>query len=223
MEADPGAPRRRSAVRSATLTGELLASYFAGNRESERRLFEQECGDLLKRARSHRLARSLRRHASPEELVNEVFLRVLGSGKLLEFIDCETGSLRRYLSGKLDDVCRDMCRRVGAEKRGGGREPASIHQDNDGESRPEFMLTSGGATPTSDAREKELSELVRGLLGTRDWEIWRRCELEGESSVEIAREIGGTDASVRGVLHRARQKVVLALADRLTEGSSCDP
>lgn len=208
-----------SAPPGTTLTGRLLSAYLAGDREAERRVFEAHSAWLVRQAKGHRRAAGLRKHVALEDLVDEVFLRTLTSGKLAELAELESGALRRYLAGKLDDVVNDMYRRLGAAKRGDGRAPAPLEPAGDEPAAPraDAGLHSRGATPTSDLRARELVDLVRELLDAREWEIWRRCELEQESSVALASESGTSDAAVRGVLHRARKKVLLGLARRLGE------
>jgi RNA polymerase sigma factor (sigma-70 family) len=189
-----------------TLTRELLVRYLAGSYEAERRLFERMRPGLLQRARRHRLPPSL----EPEDAVQEAFWRVLSSGLLSRFEDRGPGSLEAALVSVLDRTVKDMLRRAGARKRSG--ELVKVPRGRSG-----FALgiepepTGREVTPTSNARHSELEELCRRTLGEREWEAWRRVELGGWSAVDAAEELGESAASVRGLLFRARQKLVKAL------------
>jgi hypothetical protein len=72
----------RGASGQPTLTRELLERYRAGDFEAERELFERFRGELLARTRSHPRMRPIAREVTPEDVVQEVFWRVLSGGLL---------------------------------------------------------------------------------------------------------------------------------------------
>lgn len=201
----------------ATLTRELIARFLAGDRGAELRLFEKQRAHLLERARTHRLMEQLKKRCTPEDVVSEVFLRVMASGALASFEDRGRGSLRNLLFTVEDRVMVSMLRRETAEKRSANVLPLSCDWE-EGRDMSQPAAT-GDPTPTSNARMTELLELCQKHLDAREWEIWRMAEVEGLDSPEIAKKLGTTSAAVRGVLFRARGKLVQALeGGRTSEG-----
>lgn len=196
-----------------TRTQDRLARYLTGDREAERRLFESQRAELVRRAAGSPWMPGLAAHVTPEDLVDEVFLLVLRKGLLRTFQDPRPGALANLLGTVLDGVAIDALRRVGAQKRGGGAALRSLEPgeaaDTAGEGLP---VSSREPTPTSDARASELVELCRKLLEPREWEVWRLMEQEGFDSLEVARLLGTTDSAVRGILRRARLHILRALA-----------
>jgi len=195
-------------------TRDLLEGYLGGNREDERELFELHRQKLLERVRREHWMAGLARYLTPEDLVGEVFVRALGSGALRDLDDRGRGSLARLLFKMLDDAAVDTYRRHGAEKRGGGRLPDSYDVSDEGaatgQRRPQ--VASPDTTPTQKVRAGELLERCRGVLDDREWEVWHLSEVESCDSLEIAQRVGSTDSAVRGVLHRARHKLLMRLA-----------
>ena len=88
-------------------TREQLAAWLSGDAEAARGLFARHRDELLARAQTHRLMRPLRRHVTPEDVVDEVFLRALSSGLLTRFEDRGKGSLMGALYTVLDRVLAD--------------------------------------------------------------------------------------------------------------------
>lgn len=198
---------------SRTRTRELLERWLAGDSGAERRLFERYRALLVERARSARWMRALARHAAPEDLVDEVFLRAFASGALAEF-DCRgEGALERFLAKLLDSVAIDALRRHGRLKRGAGRPDLSLEWGALGEPGS-LALTATDTTPTGRARAEDLTALCRSLLSDAEWEVFRLCELEGRSSVEVGERLGTSAAAVRGTLFRARQRILRAWIER---------
>lgn len=197
------------------LTRELLERYLRGDAEAERALFASQRGALSQRAAQHLKQPGLARVASADDLIDEVFLRALGSGLLTKFQDRGRGSLARTLADVLDKVVVDTWRRHGAAKRGahllrGGSDALAAEP----EARRQPLL-GGGDTPTAQARAAELLCLCRDHLTAREWQVWRRSVVLGRTSSEIARELDSSDAAIRAVLMRARVRLVAAVAEQL--------
>ncbi len=195
-------------------TRDLLNGYLAGSREDEYRLFELHRERLLRRATNEPRIARLARYTSPEDLVNEVFLKALSSGILKKLEDRGRGSLTRLLSKILDDVAIDIYRWHGAEKRGDGRLPSSYdgHDENARGGQAQCVAVSLDTTPTSKVRAGELLDRCREVLDPYEWEVWHLVEVESFSSVEIAGRLHTTDSAVRGILRRARRKLLARLA-----------
>ena len=198
-----------------TLTRELLERYLSGDRESEARLFEGHRDDLVRRVRSASWMSGLRGLVTPEDLVQEVFVRALSSGMLRDFEDRGRGSLARALAKVLDDVAVDTYRRHGTLKRGGGVPGLQARDEAAEEGEVAASSPARDATPTSNAREKEILELCRDVLEPREWQVWQLSEVEGLDSRAVAERLGATPAAVRGVLHRARKRILRRMADGL--------
>lgn len=156
----------------------------------------------------------LQKFVAPEDLAQEVFVRALSSGLLRDFQDRGRGSLLAALACVLDGVAVDTYRRHGALKRGGGAVLGSYDRlPEEGDTRSTAGLpASPDTTPTSSARERELVELVHEWLEPREWETWRLCEREGLDSRAAAERLGTTESAVRGVMHRARKRILRAMA-----------
>lgn len=200
-----------------TRTRVLLERYLAGDRESESRLFDRHRSELLARARRASWMPGIVRHTTPEDLVQETFVRALSSGMLRRFEDRGAGSLGRALEKVLGNVAVDVSRRHGSLKRGSGRFGLSLDADAGPDSelaREVPDLASAGTTPTAAARGRELVDLCRELLPPREWEVWYASEVERLDSVEVAARVQASPAAVRGVLHRARKRVLGELVRR---------
>ena len=203
----------------AAVTREQVADYLAGDPIASRELFERHREVLLRRTRGHGSMRALRHATAPEDIVDEVFLRALSSGFLERFEDRGRGSLGRALFTILDRTLADACRRYGSLKRQANAGTLSLDGEDAGGRIPDHAsrLASEDPTPTSAARAAELIELCERLLDVREWEFWRLAEVEGLDSPDIARRCGVSDSAVRGVLFRARAKLVRALREELEE------
>ncbi len=195
----------------------LLAQYLAGDRAAERALFDRHRDDLVSRARRHRLLLALKGALSAEDVVHEVFVRALACDFLTRFEDRGRGSLLAALARILDRVMVDECRRRGALKRGANAACLTLDEEDDGSPSMSVDRASPDPTPTSLARARELLDLCRRHLDRREAEVWQFIEVEGLSPAEAAARLGETPAAVRGVLFRARAKLVKVLESRSPE------
>jgi len=202
-------------------TRALLERALGGDGQAERRLFESLRRILHDQARRHRLMKLVARTATEDDVVGEVWLRFYSAGSFAAFEDRGPGSLRRFLGIVLDRTMVDMVRRARAHKRTGDGRHVPLEETGPGTDAPRERcgLVSKDPTPTSRARESEMAELCRRELDEREGEVWRQVEIEGCSSVEVAARLGLTPAAVRGVLFRARAKLIRALEKRNRPGS----
>lgn len=201
-------------------TRELLERALARDVEAERALFERYRPALLREATANPIARRFAPLAGPDDVVQEVWRRALAARLLARFEDRGRGSLERTLRRVLEFTLSDWARRASAEKRGGQVERYSLELELPERERT-APLQASATTPTSAARATELLELCRAELDAREWSAWRAVELEGKSAVEAAAELGTSAAAVRGLLFRARSKLVERLcADRGGESSN---
>jgi DNA-directed RNA polymerase specialized sigma24 family protein len=131
-------------------------------------------------------------------------------GALKDFEDRGRGSLQAALLTVLDCTLVDLGRRAKARKRGGDAARVSIDESADGAVLAS-SLASADTTPTSRARERDLAEIARRVLEPRELEVWTLVARCGLDSTEAARQLRTTDSAVRGLLKRARAKLIRAL------------
>ena len=217
LPASPNTPQSEPDS-APTLTRELLSRYLAGNLAAETRLFERARAALVVRARGHSRMKPIARHVTAEDAVQEVLWRALSSGMLSRFEDRGPGSLEAALSTILDRTLVDFGRRYGAMKRGADQVSGSLDQAREANGRSQSDPASTQTTPTSHARANELTELCQRILDPREREAWELVELRGLDSSQAAASLGTTSASVRGLLLRARAKLVRALSDERNDG-----
>ncbi len=193
-------------------TREQLAAWLAGDAEAARALFARHRAELLERAQAHRLTRRLRDHVTPEDMVDEVFLRALSSGLLHRFEDRGQGSLMGALYTVLDRTLKDAARRhLGTEKR--GQDAAHVSLDDASLRAAARALASSDPTPTSRVRANDLLDVCRAALPPREWDVWRRRHVEGLDFATIATQLGITEAAARSLVHRARERIVTLLGE----------
>jgi RNA polymerase sigma factor (sigma-70 family) len=191
-------------------TREQLAAWLAGDAEAARGLFARHRDELLARAQAHRLMRPLRRQVTPEDVVDEVFLRALSSGLFRRFEDRGKGSLMGALYTVLDRVLADQARRhFGTQKRGAGVEHVALDEAllGAGDGAP----ASGDPTPTSHARASDLLDICRTALPAREWEVWRLRQVESLDFGDIAGRLHLSESAVRGLHFRAKERIVTLL------------
>lgn len=196
-----------------TLTRELLARYLAGDRDAECKLFERYREALVAKARAARQMKAIEREVQPDDVVQEVLWRVLSSGMLRNFEDRGRGSLEAALTTILERTLVDMGRRFGARKRGGDRVKSSLDEARADRRLALNGLASSETTPTNNARTNELRDLCQRVLEPREREAWELVELKGFDSQHAATLLGTSAAAVRGLLLRARAKLIRALGD----------
>ena len=185
----------------------LLDAWRRGCLQSADRLFSVHRDALLAEARVSRRMRFLRAGASEEDLVDEVFVRALASGMLGSFEPRAPGALRHALGRVLQFVLADACRRAGAAR----RRPPDAGPGAAARCHPELQPAIAGS-PSGVAQLNELLELCRSALDPHEWDAWWLVEVEGLTSKEAGERLGRTASSVRGVVLRARARLVPTVA-----------
>jgi RNA polymerase sigma-70 factor (ECF subfamily) len=189
-------------------TGKLLEQALQGDVAAQAAVFGPHRAQLLAQTRGHPLMRFLRQTTTPDDLVDEVFLRALGSGLLQRFEDRGPGSLRKVLTRVLERTLLDACRRLGAAKRAPSlwADPLSGASD-DGEAGTPPQL-SHWTTPTSRARIDELMGRCRRILSEREFAAWILVEVDELDSTAAGKRLDLSPSAVRGLVSRARDKLV---------------
>ncbi len=187
-------------------------SYLALDRIAVERMVaeqDQQISEVVNREQS-RLRNFIRRHVpdpgDAEDVLQDVFYRLVEANRLLMPIEHVTGWLFRVASNRITDLFRK-------------REPEnfseiSVADEGEDDLRFEDLLPSPDAGPDAlYARNLLLEELKRALaeLPTEQREVFIAHELEGRSFKELAEKTG---ASVNTLLSRKRY-AVLHLRERL--------
>lgn len=196
-------------------TQQLLERVRLGDRVAERQLFDSLTPFVRATARSQPAMRALRAHVDEDDVIAEVWLRCYAAGLLVEFEHRGAGSLQALFTTLVGRTLTDLLRRYGASKRDGPLESSSVDELEALAVAGTGMPSSHETTPTARARASELESLCRDALETREWEIWRLAEVDGLDAPAIAERFGLTSSAVRGVLFRARKKLVRALDSSL--------
>lgn len=168
---------------------------------------DQRISDVVKRERSRLLNFIRRRVPDPrdaEDIVQDVFYRLVEANRLLMPIEHITGWLFQVARNRITDLFRK-------------KEPenfSEIEVDDEDGLRFEDLLPSPGAGPEVEyARHRLLDELKQALgeLPNEQREVFVAHEFEGRSFKELAEKTG---VSVNTLLSRKRY-AVLHLRERL--------
>jgi RNA polymerase sigma factor (sigma-70 family) len=148
----------------------------------------------------------------PEDIIQEVFLRAQKSTQFQSenFDNRGEGSFRAFLRDVADSVIHDELRKQGALKRGSHHTIVSLDPKTDADGSAVHVGEGGSPrldrrdepTPTSVARQKDLSEQILRYLTGVDREIWLLKHESGLSDAEIGTRLGTTDSAVRSRYHR---------------------
>ena len=189
-------------IDNATLR--LHAQMKAGSRRSANDLIKRLEPELLARAR--RLVAG-RQRILPEDLMQMTWERALSKDRLLRFESRRPGSLRAWLARIQQRAWVDHLRKGGTMGRGASVSDRSLDETL-GTSNLRAMCPSNTESPTSSARHRDLVEICRQELNEREWEVWRRIEIDGLSTPEVAQAMGASESAVRSIFFRARGKII---------------
>ena len=155
---------------------------------------------------------ALQERTTIEDAQQEVWARVLRSGPNA-FELREEGGFAGWLGHLVDSTLVDLLRRASAQKRGAGK--AGDAFDTAADALRRRIPGQASLTHASvHARAAEFEAMAEHVLGEKEAKVWRWVVLEGYTSEEAALGLGGTAASVRGILLRSRRKLQQALAER---------
>jgi RNA polymerase sigma-70 factor (ECF subfamily) len=104
----------------------------------------------------------------------------------------------------------DEMRKLGAEKRGGGRERSLEQAFSESSSRLEALLAADQSSPDERAMRQEqfvrLAQALAGLPESQSWAVELHY-LEACPLALVAAELGCSKAAVAGLLHRGLQNL----------------
>lgn len=173
---------------------------------------------MLARVRGQSLAGALAPESTPEDIVQEFVVRLIGSGALDRIDDQGDAALWSFLDAVLSSTIVDLLRARRAAKRGGGAARASLDDTEWRAGARREVLHARDTSPTTGAardelRERALSDTVR-VLNPREWHVWHAIDIEARSSERVAAELGVSASRLRALLSQARQKVLPVLGRR---------
>lgn len=186
-------------------TRRVLERWASGEKAAGDLLYQRYESVLRSRARTL-LRRSPRLSLTEEDLVQAAWLRAMQALCRRPFQSRVAGGFGRWLHRILERTALNEARKRRTLKReasvlgGIGVDPACVQ-----------LPPSDDPTPTSQARLSELTAFCKAALEEREWEVWRRVEIEQMQAVEVALELGMTDSAVRSLVHRSRKKLLEAL------------
>lgn len=153
----------------------------------------------------------LRGRFSVDDVVQEVWTRVVPAVKR-SFTPAGPNSFLAFLATVADRTMVDLARRQSASKRGEGENVGRLDTscEREGARPPGAGIPE---TPTSSARRTELEEIARVELSERELQAWELVELQGYSAGEAALALACSDSAVRGLLLRARARLVRRLGE----------
>ena len=203
----PSKPPATEGPHTPSVTDVQVARWQAGDDSAFGILFERFAPLIALRVRRARTWALLRDRLQAEDVVQEAWLRVV-PGARRSFTPGGEGSFLAFVSKVTDNTMIDLVRKRNAAKRGDGRPEVPL---TTGE---EIEIRSGVGefeTPTSSARCTELQEIAARELGERELLAWNLVEMQTYTADEAGLAMDVTGAAVRGLLLRARAKLVLAL------------
>jgi RNA polymerase sigma factor (sigma-70 family) len=151
----------------------------------------------------------LRSRFQVEDIVQDAWLKVV-PGAQQTFTPGGKGSFLAFVSRVVDNTMIDHVRKLNAAKRGEGKPETPLVPG----AEPEGVVESGVCgfeSPTSSARRTELQEIAQRELSERELLAWTLVEMQSYTAGEAGLAMDVTGAAVRGLLLRARAKLILAL------------
>lgn len=186
-----------------------IARWRAGDESAFEILYRRFAPLLLMRIRRHRLWPMLKGRIQAEDVVQEIWARVVPAAQK-SFTPSGEGSFLAFLGKITERTLVDLLRTVTAKKRGAGNIAQSLDTqcERHGHGSPQRTAPE---TPTSRARVSELEEIAREALTERELEAWELVEMKDYTAAEAGLAMDCSDSAVRGLILRGRAKLVLAL------------
>jgi RNA polymerase sigma-70 factor (subfamily 1) len=187
----------------------LFSDAVRGDRQATERLLLQYSAHLRMRI-ALRLPTAVQSLVDADDVLEEVYIQAIR-----DISTCRAASPQAFaawLNAVADHRMGEMVRYLHCQKRGGTMQRTRFEGLGLGSS------SGGGVPPWSDscatpgcqAAQNEAVAAVRNAidqLGTDQREVVRLHELEGQTLSETAQSIRRSPAAVRGLVHRARQRL----------------
>ncbi len=153
----------------------------------------------------------LSHHLTLDDVTQEIWARAVPAANR-NYTNVGPGSFLAFLGTIADRTLVDLARTHKARKRGGAHNTHSLQPDDEAHSVPRPQQHHE-ESPTSHARANELEQLARDTLSPREHAAWDLVELQGFTGDEAALALHCTASAVRGLLLRARAKLVARLGN----------
>lgn len=190
-----------------SVTDVQVARWQAGDEAAFSVLFERFAPLIALRIQRGVVWGALKSRLQVEDVVQEVWLKVV-PGAQRTFTPGGEGSFLAFVSKVADNTVIDLVRRQRALKRGEGQEEVPLVP---GEEPGILAGPREFETPTSSARRSELRDIALRELGNREFLAWDLVEIQGYTAGEAGLAMNISASAVRGLLMRARAKLVLVL------------
>ncbi len=196
-----GHPAPPSPLRSE----ELVRRHRTGDSAAGRELFPRMEVVLRARIRASAIFRRLQPDLDEQDVLNELWRRLLERDALARFEDRGPHSLRAFLRAALDLTLQDLLRRRLAGKR--GRPPLSL-DETQAAGRMREDLASPGAGPVTVVLRRDYLEHLLAALPEREARVFELRAREGLDFEAIGARLGLSAAAARGLAHRAHERLV---------------
>jgi RNA polymerase sigma-70 factor, ECF subfamily len=187
----------------------LFSEAVRGDRQATERLLLQYAAHLRTRI-ALRLPSALKSLVDADDVLEEVYIQAIR-----DISTCRAASpeaFAAWLNAVADHRVGEIVRYLNCKKRGGTMQRARFQglgsESSSGGGAPQ--LSDSCATPGRQAAQHEAVAAVRNAieqLGTDQREVVRLHELEGQTLAETAQSIRRSPAAVRGLVHRAKQRL----------------
>lgn len=202
---DPTPRRPAREPEPSQRTEDLNRRHQQGSESAGRELFPRLEESLRPAVRRHPLFRLLATQLEVDDVLNELWGRLLAGDTLGRFEDRGPGSLRAYVRTCLQGVLVDLVRRSRSSK---ALPPGHAPGPADGLRGTPVEPAAPGPGPATVTDFRDLFERCRAALPPGQREVWCLRSEEGLEFEEIARRTGQTAAAARGHYHRARARLV---------------
>jgi RNA polymerase sigma factor (sigma-70 family) len=190
-------------------TDVCVARWQGGDEEAFEILHTRFAPLLAARIRRHKNWRSIAARHQLEDVVQEAWARVVPASKK-GFTASGPGSFLAFVGQVTDNTVIDLVRREMALKRGTGVPARSLDADAELRMSP-LPGRADVESPTEHVRRSELDEIARNELSEREYSSWSLVEIMGYTAAETGLALDCTGAAVRGLVLRARSKLILRL------------
>ena len=192
-----------------------VARWQAGDETAFEILHRRFAPLILMRVRRNRLWPMLKPKFQPDDVVQEIWARVVPATKQ-SFTPSGPGSFLAFLGKITERTLVDLLRTASAMKRGAGEKAHPLDTQCERHSQ-RLPGLSTPETPTSRARVSELEEVALKTLSEREFEAWELVEMQDYSAAEAGLAMECSDSAVRSLLLRGRAKLVLAVGEMTDE------
>jgi len=197
----------------ATHENEMLAAALTGESTALQQLLLENCARLEESIRP-RIPMALRSVVDVEDVLQETFVRVFRD--LASFREGNAEAFFAWVRAIADARLTDAIRAATRQKRGGGWNRAAVADVSGSFLDLVDLLSDEKRSPSrSVAAQEAINALQLAMVNLPEDQheaIWLR-HIEGLSLAEVVERMGRPDGAVRGLLHRGKAALKVALGD----------